>query len=132
MITIRFFNMWILWPAQIRSGYLICHLQSLRFTPTNLNYIQSPSIKAKRDIEKSKNLLTKFKKGFFKTRVQAENVRAEIEKSPYPVIVCGDFNDVPNSYPYETIGRGLQDAFVKKGSGIGRTFSGISPTIEHR
>ena len=60
---------------------------------------------------------------------QADKVRIEIDKSPYPVIVCGDFNDVPNSYPYEKIGNGLQDAFVMKGSGIGRTFSGISPTL---
>lgn len=53
----------------------------------------------------------------------------EIDKSPYPVIVCGDFNDVPNSYAYCKIGDRLQNAFVEKGSGIGRTFSNISPTL---
>lgn len=105
------------------------HLQSLRFTATNLEYIENPSIKTEMDLEKSKNLLSKFKKGFLKRQLQADTVRACIEKSPYPVIVCGDFNDVPNSYPYETIGKGLQDAFVKKGIGIGRTFSGIAPTL---
>ncbi len=105
------------------------HLQSLRFTPTNLKYIENPSIKTEVDIEKSKNLLQKFKNGFLKRQLQADTVRASIEKSPYPVIVCGDFNDVPNSYPYETIGNGLQDAFVQKGIGIGRTFSGIAPTL---
>ncbi|MEP7141638.1 MAG: endonuclease/exonuclease/phosphatase family protein [Ferruginibacter sp.] len=106
-----------------------CHLQSLRFSRTNLNYIQNPSIKTDTDIEKSKNLVTKFKGAFLRRRIQADRVRAEIEKSPYAVIVCGDFNDVPNSYPYETIGNGLQDAFVKKGAGMGRTYSGISPTL---
>ncbi|MEO6731232.1 MAG: endonuclease/exonuclease/phosphatase family protein [Ferruginibacter sp.] len=106
-----------------------CHLQSLRFSPTNLKYIKNPSIKTDTDIEKSKNLLTKFKKGFLKRQLQADQVRAEIDKSPHPVIICGDFNDVPNSYPYETIGDGFQDAFVKKGAGLGRTFSGISPTL---
>jgi endonuclease/exonuclease/phosphatase (EEP) superfamily protein YafD len=45
------------------------------------------------------------------------------------VIVCGDFNDVPNSYAYCTIGKGLQNAFTQKGSGLGRTFSGIAPTL---
>ena len=106
-----------------------CHLQSLRFSSTNLNYIQNPSIKTNTDIERSKNLITKFKNAFQKRMAQADKVRIEIDKSPYPVIVCGDFNDVPNSYPYEKIGNGLQDAFVMKGSGIGRTFSGISPTL---
>ncbi|MCW3089217.1 MAG: Endonuclease/exonuclease/phosphatase [Ferruginibacter sp.] len=106
-----------------------CHLQSLRFSPTNLKYIQNPSIKTDIDIEKSKSVIVKFKNGFLKRQLQADRVRAEIDKSPYPVIICGDFNDVPNSYPYETIRKDLQDAFVKKGAGIGRTFSGISPTL---
>ena len=44
-------------------------------------------------------------------------------------MVTGDFNDVPNSYAYHTIGKGLNNAFVEKGSGLGRTFSGISPVL---
>ena len=36
---------------------------------------------------------------------------------------------MPVSYAYETIGEGLQNAFVAKGSGISRTFSSISPTL---
>lgn len=105
------------------------HLQSLKFSPNNLKYIYKPTLKTDTDITKSKNVLNKFKTAFLKRQVQANNVKAEINKSPYTVIVCGDFNDVPNSYPYETIGKGLQDAFVEKGSGMGRTFSGISPTL---
>lgn len=106
-----------------------CHLQSLRFSTNNLQYIQNPSIKTDTDIENSKNIITKFKRTFLRQEEQANRIRAEIDKSPYPVIVCGDFNNVPNSYPYERIGKGLQDAFVEKGAGIGRTYSGILPTL---
>lgn len=105
------------------------HLQSLKFSPVNMQYIDKPSIKSETDIEKSKNIIGKFKVGFLKRQAQADRVREEIIKSPYPVIVCGDFNDVPNSYAYETIGNGLQNAFEKKGIGLGRTFSGIAPTL---
>ena len=105
------------------------HLQSLKFTNTNLEYIDNPSMKDEEDLKKSKSLISKLKKGFLKRKQQAERIRAEIDKSPYPVMVCGDFNDVPNSYAYRTIGSGLQNAFAEKGSGIGRTFSGISPTL---
>jgi endonuclease/exonuclease/phosphatase (EEP) superfamily protein YafD len=49
--------------------------------------------------------------------------------SPYPVLFCGDLNDVPNSYTYFTVRGDMQDAFLKKGFGIGRTFSAISPTL---
>ncbi len=105
------------------------HLQSLKFSPGNMQYIDNPTIKSDDDIEKSKNIIGKFKAGFLKRQAQADRVREEINKSPYPVIVCGDFNDVPNSYAYETIGNGLQNAFEKKGTGLGRTFSGIAPTL---
>lgn len=105
------------------------HLQSLKFTAVNRQYIEDPSLKDEADLQKSKNVLDKFKTGFFKRKKQSDHIRAEIEKSPYPVIVCGDFNDVPNSYAYRTIGKGLTNAFTEKGAGIGNTFDGISPTL---
>ncbi|MBK7434858.1 MAG: endonuclease/exonuclease/phosphatase family protein [Chitinophagaceae bacterium] len=105
------------------------HLQSLKFSSDNLKYIDDPEFQDKEGIRQSKNILGKFRVGFLKRMIQARRVRAEIDKSPYPVIVCGDFNDVPNSYAYRTIGQGLKNAFEEKGAGIGRTFSGISPTL---
>jgi endonuclease/exonuclease/phosphatase family metal-dependent hydrolase len=105
------------------------HLQSLKFTNTNLEYIDNPSMKDEADLKKSKSLISKLKTGFLKRKQQAERIKAEMDKSPYPVIVCGDFNDVPNSYAYNTIGKGMYNAFVERGGGIGRTFSGISPTL---
>lgn len=105
------------------------HLQSLRFTQTNLKYIDDPTLKNSEDIEKSKSVLFKFRTGFLKRMAQSEHVKREMNKSPYPVIVCGDFNDLPNSYAYTQIGNGLKNAFTEKGWGAGRTFSGISPTL---
>ncbi|MBK7885081.1 MAG: endonuclease/exonuclease/phosphatase family protein [Chitinophagaceae bacterium] len=105
------------------------HLQSLRLSRTNLNYINKPSINGDEDLEKSKSLISKLKNGFIKRQLQADRIRSEMEKSPYPNIVCGDFNDVPNSYAYSAIGKGMKNAFVEKGSGMGRTFTGISPTL---
>ncbi len=105
------------------------HLQSLKFSDDNLKYIDDPSIKDKSDLKKSKNIIAKFKTGFLKRHLQSDRIKQEIEKSPFPVIVCGDFNDVPNSYAYDKIGKGLLNAFAEKGNGIGRTFYGISPTL---
>lgn len=105
------------------------HLQSLKLSGDNLKYIEDPSIKDESDLKKSKNIIFKFKTGFLKRRLQSDRIKQEIIKSPYPVIICGDFNDVPNSYAYNRIGKGLQNAFAVKGTGIGRTFYGISPTL---
>ena len=105
------------------------HLQSLRFSRANLKYIDQPLVEDKDALKESKSIISKFKTGFVKRKVQAERIREEMDKSPYPVIVCGDFNDVPNSYAYHTIGNGMKNAFAEKGGGLGRTFSGIAPTL---
>ena len=105
------------------------HLQSLRFTERNRQYIDDPTMESEGDIQNSKSIISKFKTGFLKRRDQSDHIKKAIDESPYPVIICGDFNDVPNSYAYSTIGKGLKNAFVEKGWGIGRTFYSISPTL---
>ncbi len=105
------------------------HLQSLRFSRTNLKYIDEPTIEEEKTLKESKSILSKFKRGFLKREVQADRIKAELDKSPYPVILTGDFNDLPNSYAYHTIGGDMKNAFVEKGAGLGRTFSGISPVL---
>lgn len=105
------------------------HLQSLKFSQANLNYLDNGTIPEEGNISESKNIIFKIKMGILKRASQANFIKDEINHTPYPVIVCGDFNDVPVSYAYETIGKGLQNAFAQKGSGISRTFSSISPTL---
>jgi endonuclease/exonuclease/phosphatase family metal-dependent hydrolase len=56
-------------------------------------------------------------------------VADHIESSPYPVIICGDFNDPPSSYTYNRISSRLKDAFVEAGSGLGNTYNGIIPLL---
>ena len=43
---------------------------------------------------------------------QSEIVHQTIAASPYPVIVAGDMNDVPVSYAYHQMSRGLTDTFL--------------------
>jgi endonuclease/exonuclease/phosphatase family metal-dependent hydrolase len=81
------------------------------------------------NLAESKNIIYKIKLGVLKRASQANFIKDEMNHSPYPIIVCGDFNDVPVSYSYEKIGKGMKNAFVEKGSGISRTFSSISPTL---
>jgi endonuclease/exonuclease/phosphatase family metal-dependent hydrolase len=105
------------------------HLQSLRFSNNDLAYINDGAAKGDVNLNESKNIIAKFKKGFLLRKSQSDHIKTIMNESPYPMVACGDFNDVPNSYAYNTIGAGLKNAFAEKGSGIGRTFSGISPTL---
>ncbi len=105
------------------------HLQSLKFSNSNLQYIEKPTVGEKDDLQKTKSIISKLKTGFVKRKLQADRIAEEMAKSPYPVIVAGDFNDVPNSYAYAAIGKNLTNTFAQKGSGISRTFRRISPTL---
>ena len=105
------------------------HLQSLKFSQENLNYLDKGTVPSEGNISESKNIIYKIKLGVLKRASQANFIKDEMNHSPYPVIICGDFNDVPVSYSYEKIGDGMKNAFVEKGSGVSRTFSSISPTL---
>lgn len=74
------------------------------------------------ELSDSKLLAGRLKSGFARRAEQAEKIAQYIEKSPYPVIVCGDFNDVPSSYTYQTISEGLEDSFAESGKGFGATY----------
>jgi endonuclease/exonuclease/phosphatase family metal-dependent hydrolase len=61
---------------------------------------------------------------------QMNNIITHIEGSPYPVILCGDFNDTPLSYTYRKVNSLLQDNFVEKGKGKGTTYNGNIPFLK--
>ncbi|WP_420457874.1 endonuclease/exonuclease/phosphatase family protein [Neolewinella sp.] len=61
---------------------------------------------------------------------QADAIRTAVNESPYPVILGGDFNDVPSSYTYNQIlSPRLRDAWSDRGSGLGATFTGPLPGL---
>ena len=76
-----------------------------------------------------RSMLRKIKNSYQLRSEQAEMARGFIDASPHPVIVCGDLDDVPSSYVYFRVKGKLQDAFLRKGAGFGRTFQFISPTL---
>lgn len=104
------------------------HLQSFKLRGMERSLVeeiyandQEGTMKELRDLSFS------LKQGFARRARQAKVVKEHINSSPYPVIVCGDFNDTPISYSYRKIRRGLKDAFVESGGGAGFTYKGKYP-----
>ncbi len=54
-------------------------------------------------------------------RAQAQHLLTSIRNAPHPVIVCGDFNELPPGYVYQLIRTELRNAFERKGLGLGGT-----------
>lgn len=105
------------------------HLASYRFNERDYRSIEKIKKQEDTGLVATMNIVQKMKNAYVGRSQQADIVATFISKSPYPVIVCGDFNDTPASYTYFTIRGDLQDAFLNKGSGIGRTFTGLAPTL---
>lgn len=106
------------------------HLQSVQFKKNDFENIEEIKDQQKDIIQNSRGVFGKVRRSFAFRKEQAEIIKEVLSNDPYPTILTGDFNDVPNSYTYATIKSDkLQDVFLKKGFGVGRTFNNISPTL---
>lgn len=72
--------------------------------------------------QKVKGVVKKLIPTFKIHQDQVKKIRTGIENSPYPVIIAGDFNSVPNSYEYYHLAEGLEDAFMTAGRGSATSF----------
>lgn len=105
------------------------HLISIHFEYPDYNAVKNIELQNDSDVVKYSNITRKLKKAFVQRAKQAETVREFINKSPYKIIVCGDFNDSPTSYAFRTIRGDMKDAFSDAGSGLGRTYVGQMPSF---
>lgn len=104
------------------------HLQSFRLHRMERSFIEElTSSGDKETLTEVKSISNSLKKGFVNRSLQAQIVKEHINKSPYPVLVVGDFNDTPVSYAYRKIRKGLNDSFVTSGYGAGFTYKGNYP-----
>ena len=104
------------------------HLQSFRLKRMERSFVQELiDSEEKQTMKEIRSLSASLKNGFVLRALQSQVVKDYINKSPYPVIVIGDFNDTPVSYSYRKIRKGLNDSFVKAGYGAGFTYRGNYP-----
>lgn len=76
------------------------------------------------DENNSRSLYRKLRDAFITRARAAHDIARIIDSIPGPVIVCGDFNDVPNSYTWRTIkSAGMKDAYTEAGFGPMVTFN---------
>jgi endonuclease/exonuclease/phosphatase family metal-dependent hydrolase len=105
------------------------HLQSVRFEEYDYEALHNLKEPAEASVTQSRAVIWKLKQAYKKRGLQADELHQTVLKSPNPAILCGDFNDVPNSYTYFTAKGDLQDAFLQQGFGFDRTYHYLSPTL---
>lgn len=112
--TVRFFNI---------------HLQSNVVTTIADKVASEGKLQEKETWLSIKGMLRKYRHSARIRVKQAKVISENIKRSPYPAVICGDFNDVPQSNAYHILATDMQDAFKKEGSGLGTTYAGSIPGL---
>ena len=102
------------------------HLQSMNMADADIA-TATESRAGLRD--KAPNLLRRFRNGAVLRGTQVDTLLARVARSPYPVLLAGDTNDLPYSYTYDQLADHLQNAWATVGFGIGATYNGRLPWL---
>ena len=105
------------------------HLQSMSIKSQDIENTYSAIGNEESLKREGRNLARRLRMGFIARGYQVEELLAHVQESPYPVIVAGDFNDIPFSYTYSELAKNLDNAFVEAGNGIGATYNGPLPFL---
>ncbi len=107
------------------------HLQSYQLRSKDYTFMQQKEFDAEQlKVEEFQHIYQRLNNAFIRRARQAEMLSYHISQSPYPVLVCGDFNDTAFSYTYKKIkGNQLTDAFRERGTGISVTYIGDFPSF---
>lgn len=105
------------------------HLQSISFSKADNKFLDDviSEKNAEDEVEKSRNILRRLKRAFLQRARQVEMIALHMKTCRYKLILCGDFNDTAASYAYERLAKHLEDSFIEKGMGFGRTYAGKWP-----
>lgn len=109
--TIRIYNVHLASIHMDRADYETSRKFSNQESDSNFN-------------ENAKHIYDKLAQAFVNRKMQVDSLRAHMDACPYPIILCGDFNDTPASYSYNRLAKKLKDTFRKSGSGMGTTYNG--------
>jgi len=102
------------------------HLQSNHFKSKDYQLIaNAEGLSNDSLIEGTRSILGRIKRAVIRRSRQVNELRAHMDECRYPILLCGDFNDPPFSYAYQTLSQKMEDAFEEKGEGFGNTYFGF-------
>ncbi len=113
--------------------WLNVHLASNRISPPELSPVQALDLKSDSSQKTVKGILRKIASSARLRAEQSDQIRVFMEESPYPVLITGDFNDLPYSFAAKRIQSKLNDSFERRGKGNGNTYARGFPSfrIDH-
>jgi len=102
------------------------HLQSNKIKNKDLNEMSQNSWTQKSKYRSFLHSMRAYKEHAVQRADQVVMILERISKTSNPVIVLGDFNDVPMSYVSERMRLRLKDAYAEAGTGLSSTLRSVS------
>lgn len=97
------------------------HLYSMTLQLSNLVHQKEMDGMAR----EGKITFRQMRKGFIRRAGELAVLESWVRESPYPTVVCGDFNEVPYGYVYGRMKDLMGNSFEEKGQGFGFTYNHI-------
>lgn len=102
------------------------HLHSTTIRKADSNYIENHEYMDDEESEEQiKSMVARLTENNKLRAAQVDTITQIIAASPYPVIVCGDFNDTPISYTYRKMSRRMRDTYREQGRGYAHSYRGF-------
>lgn len=123
----------VYWPPN-NNGILMADLAVEKDTIRVINVqLRSMGIRIQKVLDdknqlnrkETKNVFSLLKDGFADRAIQVNQLEKWILESPYPIILAGDFNELPYGYSYGKVRNLLNNSFESTGFGFGFTYHKI-------
>lgn len=115
-----------------------CHLQSNKFSDEEYRFIEKVNsfdadVYDKSKINENKkglgDVYRRMKKAYVWRVTQANTLARCANESPYPAVICGDFNETQSSYIYRLVSKGRKDSQRLTSTGWRNTYRRFVPGI---
>lgn len=107
-----------------------CHLASIYLDAEDYSTIERISDPEGLKIKDSKTIVAKLMRAYKKRGNQVDELNKFLQSpQPHPIVLAGDFNDLPTSYSYNKLSSNFQDAYLKTNWGPGATYNGKLPGL---
>ena len=105
------------------------HFQSISFDQEDYTYLDKVKTMDPK-MSSTRRIIRMLKTAFYRRAEQVDRMKAHMRQCEVPYVIAGDFNDTPASYVVNQITDSLNNAFIKKGQGFGKTYNGKFPNFQ--
>ncbi len=105
------------------------HLQTNGISLLANDVTTNGDIRERSTWQKIKTMFGRYGRSNKVRTAQGAEILVAMQQSPHPVILGGDFNDVPTSYLYQQFRSHVQDAHLEASWGLGTTYKSLLPGL---